>query len=373
MGIDNEPGQKRPSSLTEAGILPPKRSILPTRSVTEAAPVHQQVTRQPEQQQLQQDDSLIRREAISTGELRRRIADTGELIAVTTEQEASAARIIALANENPEQLKNPGFVEAVDRFFSVMRPHMRGSEEDKDVSAAHAAVIAAKNDVHLRGERDEHRQNAKLAMDKMVIARTEAETDPLTGEYNMRGLNRVLNEVLLFGVEGGVIIEFDLNLMKRVNDLFGEDAGDEMIRLAVEGVRAGLRGTDVVARPKGDEIYAIIRGVTAEQARKIIKEKIDAELQARKIPQLPGQSISLGGGFMEFHPDNFKGLSKEEYEEKVKDMLRQVMAAMKEAKDLAKADTSPTHREYIDGNNPKAQARYHALKADKTVKIDFER
>ncbi len=382
MGIDNEQGplkrgdtpvdETRPLTSLKRVPLPMRTDAFP---ITGAASVDSTMRRQPEQQQLQQDQPQRRPETISTGELRRRVSDTGDLPSVTTDQEASAARILILAGEEGQQglLENPHFIEAADRFFNVMRPHMSGSEEDRDVAAAHAAIIAARNDLYLRGEINRQTQNARLALEKMSLARTQAETDPLTGEYNMRGFNRRLEETLLFGNEPGVVAEFDLNLMKKVNDEFGEDAGDDLIRLAVAAIRAALRATDVVARPKGDEIYAILRGVTLEQAREIIEGKLDAQLQASIIPQLPGQSISLGGGFMEFHPDNFRGLSPEAYEEKVKDMYRQVMAAMKEAKDLSKQPDSPTHRAYIDTNSPKAQTRYEALKQDKTIKVDFDR
>jgi diguanylate cyclase (GGDEF)-like protein len=81
----------------------------------------------------------------------------------------------------------------------------------------------------------------------------QAVTDPLTGVGNRSALRRRLD-----AVRGDVTVAmFDLDDFKPVNDTFGHDAGDEVLRVVAERLAAGVREDDLVVRLGGDEFVVV--------------------------------------------------------------------------------------------------------------------
>jgi diguanylate cyclase (GGDEF)-like protein len=69
----------------------------------------------------------------------------------------------------------------------------------------------------------------------------------------------------------------DLDRFKEINDTFGHDAGDGVLRQIAARLRAGLRDTDKIARMGGDEFYVLIEELghgrhAGEVARKLVEE-----------------------------------------------------------------------------------------------------
>ena len=64
----------------------------------------------------------------------------------------------------------------------------------------------------------------------------------------------------------------DLDQFKYINDTCGHPAGDKMLRLAADQLRAAVRSDDVVARFGGDEFVILLRNVSRTQARTIASE-----------------------------------------------------------------------------------------------------
>ena len=89
-----------------------------------------------------------------------------------------------------------------------------------------------------------------------------AETDVLTGLYNRRAWERLLEEELSrFNQLGDptVIAMTDLDFLKAVNDELGHAAGDDYIRRAGTALASSVRPGDVVARLGGDEFGLLLR------------------------------------------------------------------------------------------------------------------
>ena len=92
------------------------------------------------------------------------------------------------------------------------------------------------------------------AAHRAEIAEREAETDPLTGLINRRGVDR------LDGMElnsGATAFYVDLNKFKTINDTYGHDIGDEILNFAAQRLRNAVSGDDVVARLGGDEFLVL--------------------------------------------------------------------------------------------------------------------
>lgn len=84
-------------------------------------------------------------------------------------------------------------------------------------------------------------------------------TDALTGTYNRRHFERIINnKINRVGLEGFSVIIADLDSFKMINDQFGHDVGDEALMQTVHLFRKTLRQDDLIARFGGDEFYILL-------------------------------------------------------------------------------------------------------------------
>ncbi|WP_028240972.1 sensor domain-containing diguanylate cyclase [Stutzerimonas azotifigens] len=124
-------------------------------------------------------------------------------------------------------------------------------------------------------------------------------TDRLTGLFN-RGHweERLRQEHLRHSRYGGraALVMFDIDHFKRINDTYGHQAGDRVIRTVADVMRAGMRDTDVAGRYGGEEFALLLpdtdcRGaaMVAERLRQAV-ESLVVEYQEQDIRF----TISLG-------------------------------------------------------------------------------
>jgi diguanylate cyclase (GGDEF)-like protein/putative nucleotidyltransferase with HDIG domain len=103
-----------------------------------------------------------------------------------------------------------------------------------------------------------------LALDSSIRlerAQSEALTDALTGAYNRRFLEACLAEELRRAGKLGYptsLMFLDLDKFKEVNDNYGHDVGDQLLRNVATLLRSELRSVDVVARFGGDEFVVVL-------------------------------------------------------------------------------------------------------------------
>ena len=111
--------------------------------------------------------------------------------------------------------------------------------------------------------------------------RVEAITDPLTGLYNRRYLvERLKEEEHRAGRNqaGLAAIMVDIDRFKGVNDRWGHDAGDVVLRRMAEVIRGVVRGEDIVARYGGEEFCVLVPAIAegeAEQVAERLREMIE--------------------------------------------------------------------------------------------------
>ncbi len=113
---------------------------------------------------------------------------------------------------------------------------------------------------------------AALALDNAQIrARLEhlAQTDSLTGLYNHRFFHERLRAELTRASRSHdtvAVLMFDLDDFKRVNDVHGHGAGDQMLIQVARMARETVRGSDVVCRVGGEEFGVIMPSCDAGDA-----------------------------------------------------------------------------------------------------------
>jgi len=140
-----------------------------------------------------------------------------------------------------------------------------------------------------------------------------AREDPLTSLLNRKGFDERW-ESTLDRVRGGrqnaALVAIDLDGFKSVNDVFGHDAGDAVIRATADRLRAAVRYTDTVARPGGDEFLLILAGVPDVATARLIAERVHAGLCAPV--QVGRQPVSVGASlgvlFLDEAPDTADAL-----------------------------------------------------------------
>lgn len=83
------------------------------------------------------------------------------------------------------------------------------------------------------------------------------------------------------------VMFIDLDNFKSVNDLFGHDEGDELLKLVADITRGRLRTTDYGARMGGDEFAAILPATDSNGSRELgenLRIDLNAAIQARNYP-----------------------------------------------------------------------------------------
>jgi diguanylate cyclase (GGDEF)-like protein len=126
---------------------------------------------------------------------------------------------------------------------------------------------------------------------RQTLAGLEVEclTDPLTGLWNRRALDRRLSEEWSRHArkrQPMAMLMVDLDHFKRVNDQFGHPAGDAVLVQAAQVIRRTVRVSDVVARFGGEE-FAVILPDTDTNAALAVAEKVRAALEAAGWSQHP--------------------------------------------------------------------------------------
>jgi len=124
-------------------------------------------------------------------------------------------------------------------------------------------------------------------------------TDHLTRLYN-RGyweerLEEEFNRALRTRQPSSLIM-FDIDFFKGINDEYGHQAGDEVIRATSEQIRKKIRVTDIAGRYGGEEFGIILIDTTAQSA-KFLAERLRKGIESLKVPyddQEINFTISLG-------------------------------------------------------------------------------
>lgn len=132
-----------------------------------------------------------------------------------------------------------------------------------------------------------------------VMLRHRAEHDPLTGLINRGGFEQLKNMLQIKGEALGFIM-IDVDRFKQVNDGYGHEVGDQVLKKVAGALESKFRAGDHVARIGGDEFAVILTGMTKDMSA-VVTQKIEELNEALMHPSdgLPPVSLSVGGAFSE--------------------------------------------------------------------------
>jgi diguanylate cyclase (GGDEF)-like protein len=109
--------------------------------------------------------------------------------------------------------------------------------------------------------------------------------DGLTGVFNRRYFDERLVAEFAFAARHGTalcVLMGDIDHFKRINDTYGHQAGDLVLRRVVAELRAGLRTEDVMARYGGEEFAVLARGIDVVGTR-LFAERVRAMVERAHI------------------------------------------------------------------------------------------
>jgi diguanylate cyclase (GGDEF)-like protein len=101
-------------------------------------------------------------------------------------------------------------------------------------------------------------------LESLDSAKRESLIDPLSGLWNRRGLDELLDREIARAARERATLAVaivDIDHFKRINDAFGHAKGDEAIKLTASILVESARSTDVVARYGGEEFAVVAPGV----------------------------------------------------------------------------------------------------------------
>lgn len=133
----------------------------------------------------------------------------------------------------------------------------------------------------------------------MKVLKESALRDSLTGLYNRRFLEESYENIIAGVLRRGTVLGLlmcDLDFFKQINDLYGHDAGDRVLREVANTIRSSVRASDIVIRFGGEEFLALLVD-TREGESLEIAERIRTRVKELKIG-VPGgfiqRTISIG-------------------------------------------------------------------------------
>lgn len=147
--------------------------------------------------------------------------------------------------------------------------------------------------------------------------------DKLTGLYNRRFYEEEIKRLNNIKTSLPIsIILGDVDGLKLVNDLFGHQKGDELLKKAADGIQLACRSTDIAARWGGDEFVILLPETRNEEAKAIV-DRIKAFYENERLDELK-VSISFGWD------------TKDHLEEDILDVLKSAEDRMYENKLIEK-------------------------------------
>jgi diguanylate cyclase (GGDEF)-like protein len=122
----------------------------------------------------------------------------------------------------------------------------------------------------------ERLENSGVFLSEMVqwgdSARKRAVTDEMTGLFNRRFIDEALSEQLAHAQTAGTplsLVMADLDDFTSINNDYGHEVGDEVIKSVVPVLRRHFRESDLLARYGGDEFIFLLPETPAEEAHQI--------------------------------------------------------------------------------------------------------
>ncbi len=242
---------------------------------------------------------------------------------------------------------------AADYLFAPLIPKIVQAKvavfvdlNQKNIELERKTVELEAINVDLRIQRMQDLERVNIALKTEVQERRVAEEratelatrDTLTGLFNRRSLLERLKHSIVQAArrgEGLALMFLDLDKFKEINDTYGHEAGDELLKKVATLLNAAVRESDMVARLGGDEFVVLLEGFPdTSDVIKVAKKIVNANIEPHMIcSHLVKTSTTIG---ISFYPQD--GSTAEE-------LLKNADVAMYHAKQRERGSIQFFHEE----------------------------
>ena len=188
-------------------------------------------------------------------------------------------------NRSEHNAKLP-WVDTIESIVNIMKTGnlQKKIHEERDTEVGIVAKFFNHLLVILRDK------NAKLTTTNNNL-RTKAYNDALTGIHNRRGLQeRIKDKILNFNY---CLVIIDIDKFKLVNDTYGHDVGDEILKELANTVSKKIRQNDIFARWGGEEFVLLLKTKDLQVAENIA-EKLRIDISKTEFPTVKHITASFG-------------------------------------------------------------------------------
>lgn len=225
-------------------------------------------------------------------------------------QKGSTAPVIALIDNDLPSMEGGEIirrlrqrVDAPYQFLILIGEYE--DEEEKlisldmgaDIFLAHPIdLVELRVQLHVGRRIMEHQLRQRILQEMLW---NQANRDALTSLPNRRSIIKSLERHSMSCAQRGQplgVLMIDLDYFKQINDQFGHDGGDAVLREVAERMKTSIRTTDVVGRFGGEEFMAVIPNCAGEELLRIA-ERIRATINSAPVSadsQLIPVSSSIG-------------------------------------------------------------------------------
>ncbi|QRG04818.1 GGDEF domain-containing protein [Xanthobacter dioxanivorans] len=137
------------------------------------------------------------------------------------------------------------------------------------------------------------------------LALRAAHTDDLTGISNRRFVTARVGDMLApGGPGGGCLCVLDLDNFKYINDRYGHQAGDVILRDFATRINGQVRRSDCFGRVGGEEFVLVLPATGVVEAELIVERMLAVVRLSRPLPQRPDFAYTFSAGIAEARPDD---------------------------------------------------------------------
>lgn len=137
---------------------------------------------------------------------------------------------------------------------------------------------------------------AVIIADLFATVKKQSITDPLTGLYNRRYFEECITKEAERAIrlnQPFSIISLDLDYLKKINDTYGHQVGDNAIITIAKVMKKNARSIDIPTRLGGEEFSILLSGIDSHGAV-IAAERLRMALEMEKVPQIGKITASIG-------------------------------------------------------------------------------
>ncbi|WP_370371615.1 GGDEF domain-containing protein [Henriciella pelagia] len=216
---------------------------------------------------LPKEDELTRTNERIGKEFSARISDVVDLVrSGASDSNEFQKALDSIGADLPDQITQEGLKKVLARLI----------EENQHMVERSRALHA--------GLEKSQEQIAQLSIE-LDDVRKQSTRDPLTGVANRRSFDAHLEQSIAAALKTGeslCLVMADIDHFKNINDNFGHQVGDDVLKVFAHLIRKNVKGRDLVARYGGEEFAIILPKTEAHSAVKLI-DSIREQISQKRL------------------------------------------------------------------------------------------